>query len=151
MSEPVIPERAAQIAKLNAAKKHGHVDSAVQHADELLTFLRAAEAKVAEQAAEIAALRECVRVRQEEIATKAATVAAPRKEMRSLESALQAAVEVKNDKMAEQAATIERLTRTLQSINRMLSPGSRTMDEMLRDMGCACDCARAALNPPVQP
>ena len=45
------------------------------------------------------------------------------------------------------AATIEQLRGKLTSINRMLSPGSRTMDELMRDMGYACDCARAALNP----
>lgn len=38
--EPAMPERAAQIAQLNAAKKQGHRDSAVQHVNELLALLR---------------------------------------------------------------------------------------------------------------
>lgn len=54
-------------------------------------------------------------------------------------------------KVADQATQIERLTRSLQSINRMLSPSDRTMDELMRDMGYACDCARAALTKETQP
>jgi hypothetical protein len=33
----------------------------------------------------------------------------------------------------------------LKAINAMTSPGHRTFDEMIRDMGYACDRARAAL------
>ena len=54
-------------------------------------------------------------------------------------------------RVQEQVATILRLTCTLQSINRMLSPGNRTMDELMRDMGYACDSARAALSTQEKP
>jgi hypothetical protein len=33
----------------------------------------------------------------------------------------------------------------LGTINRLTSPGNRTFDELMRDMGLACDIARAAL------
>lgn len=38
------------------------------------------------------------------------------------------------------------LLEAMESINRMISPGSRTFDEMIRDMGYACDRARAAIS-----
>lgn len=37
------------------------------------------------------------------------------------------------------------LLATLESINRCTSPGSRTVDGLMRDMGLACDIARAAI------
>ena len=35
--------------------------------------------------------------------------------------------------------------KALEAINKYTSPGNRTLDEMIRDMGYACDIARAAL------
>jgi hypothetical protein len=46
--------------------------------------------------------------------------------------------------VAANAAEIERLRDVLVHIAAVLAPGNRTMDEMLRDMGYACDVARRA-------
>lgn len=42
-------------------------------------------------------------------------------------------------------ASCAAMTKALEGINRILSPGHRTMDELMRDMDFACDRARAAL------
>jgi len=47
--------------------------------------------------------------------------------------------------VAEAAATIAELLEALKSINIMTSPGNRTLDQLIRDMGYACDRARAAI------
>ena len=49
------------------------------------------------------------------------------------------------DVMEEAADEIERLRGKLATISLITSPGNRTLDEMMRDMGMACDMARAAL------
>jgi hypothetical protein len=46
---------------------------------------------------------------------------------------------------AHRIAATAKLVDALEAINRLISPGSRTFDEMIRDMGYACDTARAAL------
>lgn len=42
-------------------------------------------------------------------------------------------------------AEVERLREGLETINRLTYPGNRTLDEMMRDMGLACDIARSLL------
>ena len=49
------------------------------------------------------------------------------------------------DANARLIAAAPTMFEALESINRILSPGNRTLDEMLRDMGYATDVARAAL------
>lgn len=49
---------------------------------------------------------------------------------------------------ADKAAEVERLREKLGVIQRITAAGTRTLDEMIRDMGYANDCARAALSPP---
>jgi hypothetical protein len=48
----------------------------------------------------------------------------------------------------EAVSEIERLREALAGINRILSPGNRTLDAMIRDMGYACDTARLAIKEP---
>lgn len=45
----------------------------------------------------------------------------------------------------EIVALVESLLGSLKAINRMASPGHRTMDDMLRDLDFICATARAAL------
>lgn len=42
-------------------------------------------------------------------------------------------------------AAAPELYAALESINRLTSPGNRTLDDFIRDCGLACDIARAAL------
>lgn len=48
-------------------------------------------------------------------------------------------------RLVAQQSLIRELGDKLQSINRILSPGHRTLDDLLRDMGYACDVARCAI------
>lgn len=44
-----------------------------------------------------------------------------------------------------QEGDLDAATEHLRSINRLLSPGNRTFDELIRDAGLACDLSRSAL------
>jgi hypothetical protein len=125
--DPVIPERWQ--GPLDRLQRNGPYDDRFER--QILEELGAAEAKVAELEKKLAAMTEDRNLWASDHEEDCPNVAL---------------LEVCNEENAEQAVTIERLTRTLHSIARTLSPGNRTMDELMRDMGYACDSARAALN-----